>query len=220
MEISAADETSGGGKSFNAIPELTSLALQNDDFNGEGQTLNGAVPLYNSTWTIGGMIRRGITIAALAAAAGAAWAISRKNSRGQEPAAQQPELPDSQVLTKYGILEGADEGSHFEFRGVPYAMPPVGELRWKAPQPPERWEGVRKAEVFSARCPQGYVDEQQKQPVPEGRIDYHREFYSNPEFDRADSEDCLYLNIWMPKGAKGRKLPVAVWIHGGAFDHE
>jgi len=165
------------------------------------------------------MIRRGITIAALAAAAGAAWAISRKNSRGQEPAAQQPELPDSQVLTKYGILEGADEGSHFEFRGVPYAMPPVGELRWKAPQPPERWEGVRKAEVFSARCPQGYVDEQQKQPVPEGRIDYHREFYSNPEFDRADSEDCLYLNIWMPKGAKGRKLPVAVWIHGGAFDH-
>lgn len=56
MEISAADETSGGGKSFNAIPELTSLALQNDDFNGEEQTLNGAVPLYNSTWTIGGMV--------------------------------------------------------------------------------------------------------------------------------------------------------------------
>lgn len=165
------------------------------------------------------MSRRGLGIAVLAAAAGAAWALSRRTSRQTAPEEKQPELPESQVRTAYGILEGVDQGSHYEYRGVPFAEPPVGDLRWRAPQPPKCWEGVRKADCFPPRCPQGFVDEQQKQPVAEGRIDYHREFYSNPEFDRPDSEDCLYLNLWVPKGAAGRKLPVAVWIHGGAFNH-
>ena len=95
------------------------------------------------------------------------------------------------------------------FKGVPYAAPPVGELRWKNPQPVVPWEGVLIADTFSPICPQ--------LGNPPGTF-YGDEFYWEgcPE----ESEDCLYLNIWAPAETLGKAdagLPVAMWVHGGAF---
>lgn len=94
------------------------------------------------------------------------------------------------------------------YAGIPYAAPPVGELRWKEPQAVIPWEGVRNMDKFPKVC---YQD-----PMPVGSF-YEKEFYQDglPEL----SEDCLYLNVWAPLEKEGKKLPVVMWIHGGAFDH-
>jgi para-nitrobenzyl esterase len=98
------------------------------------------------------------------------------------------------------------------FRGVPYAKPPLGPLRWKKPEKPAPWEGVREAKVFANR------------PVEEGGLPgtfYHKEFFSDEDFIPPASEDCLYLNIWAPADFDGvsgdKKYAAALWIHGGAF---
>lgn len=110
-----------------------------------------------------------------------------------------------------GQLEGcrsADQKSII-FKGVPYAEPPVGALRWKRPQPKTPWTGVRPAVEFSAKAHQADL-------TREGF--YAKEFYTDEKIER--SEDCLYLNIWAPADAQpGDKLPVFFWVHGGAFLH-
>lgn len=115
------------------------------------------------------------------------------------------------VNVREGQLEGclsADQKSVI-FKGVPYAEPPVGALRWKRPQPKTPWEGVRPAKVFSAKAHQADL-------TREGF--YAKEFYSDEKIER--SEDCLYLNVWTPADAEpGDRLPVFFWIHGGAFLH-
>lgn len=111
------------------------------------------------------------------------------------------------VETKYGKIEGVDQGNYIEFRGIPYAKPPVGELRFRAPEEPEAWTGVYEAKEFGSRC----VQEDFLQPP------WDKDFYSNPEFFRPVSEDCLYLHIWAPKESAEKKLPVAFWLHGGGF---
>lgn len=97
------------------------------------------------------------------------------------------------------------------YKGVPYAAAPVGDLRWKAPQPVVPWEGVKVADKWGAAA-------MQNSGKATGDF-YFKEFYAagDPEF----SEDCLYLNIWTPADAvaSDKKLPVAMWIHGGAYDH-
>lgn len=110
---------------------------------------------------------------------------------------------------KEGILEGvlSEDQKCVIFRGVPYAEPPVGALRWKRPQPKKPWNGVRKAKEFSAKAPQADL-------TKEGF--YAKEFYTDEKIRR--SEDCLYLNIWTA-AQKAEKLPVLFWIHGGAFLH-
>ena len=106
-----------------------------------------------------------------------------------------------QLKTANGILEGvvSADGKVRTFKGVPYAAPPIGPLRWKAPQPAAPWTGVRKSADYPPRCMQGPV-------------------YPDMVFNDAGlSEDCLYLNLWMPAVPAQPKLPVMVWVHGGGF---
>ena len=109
------------------------------------------------------------------------------------------------VETKYGKIEGVDHGWYTAYLGVPYAKAPVGELRWKAPEAPDQYDGVLKAVEFQAK------NWQREGSTPP----WDKDFYDDPAFSRKLSEDCLYLNIWAPKNAE--KCPVAFWIHGGAF---
>jgi len=103
------------------------------------------------------------------------------------------------VDTPAGKLQGIATGNVHAFKGIPYAAPPVGALRWKPPLPAARWKGVREASEFGAACIQ-----------PQGKPDSIY-FWSLP----ATSEDCLFLNVWAP--ADARKAPVFFWIHGGAL---
>ena len=94
-----------------------------------------------------------------------------------------------------GLIFGETDGKIRIFRGIPYAAPPVGALRWKAPQPPEPWTGIRQAVKFGPSCPQ---------PQESASSVY--------------SEDCLSLNVWTPAASPQAKLPVMFWIHGGGFN--
>lgn len=111
------------------------------------------------------------------------------------------------IMTKKGKIRGISGDGCVIFKGIPYAKPPIGELRWKAPEEPNAFEGIYEANHFSAKAQQD-----------EGGGDfYKKEFYENEEYSVPSSEDCLYLNIWTPEDCIGKRLPVAFWIHGGAF---
>ena len=112
-----------------------------------------------------------------------------------------------QVKTVKGLINGIKKDGYTLFLGVPYAKPPIGLLRWCAPQELDPWEGIYRADSFPNRSMQ------------EVRHDgfYDKEFYDQPQYQTPVSEDSLYLNIWTPAKAAGEKLPVAFWIHGGAF---
>jgi para-nitrobenzyl esterase len=133
-----------------------------------------------------------ISLGALAAGAAAAGAGAYASTA---PSAQQSARAGLVALTANGAVRGKAAGAMDEFLGIPYAAPPVGPLRWHPPQPAAPWAGIRAATAFAPHCPQ----------PPSG-------------FGVAStSENCLYLNVFTPPGARGGHLPVMVWIHGGSF---
>ncbi|HET7865209.1 MAG TPA: carboxylesterase family protein [Burkholderiaceae bacterium] len=97
------------------------------------------------------------------------------------------------VSTSTGIVEGVENANSYSFLGIPYAAPPVGALRWRAPAAATAWTDVRPAKAFGPHCAQ----------------------VTTPFGTASTSEDCLYLNVYTPKGSG--PFPVMVWIHGGAF---
>ncbi|MFD0794206.1 carboxylesterase/lipase family protein [Mucilaginibacter litoreus] len=105
-----------------------------------------------------------------------------------------------QIKTVNGMVEGVTEKSGVtSFKGIPFAQPPIGELRWKEPQPVNNWTGVRKCDAF------GYNGMQKK-------------VFGDMGFRSAGmSEDCLYLNVWVPEKPSKEKLPVLVYFYGGGF---
>jgi para-nitrobenzyl esterase len=110
------------------------------------------------------------------------------------------------VVTGSGPVSGVSsaDGAILAFKGIPYAAPPVGERRWRAPSPPTSWTAVRKADKYSASCMQHIVEE---------RKPWTHEFMAH----NAISEDCLYLNVWTPAKGAADKLPVYFWIYGGGY---
>src|SRR5258706_4167828 len=102
------------------------------------------------------------------------------------------DVDDLKVTVDTGVVHGTKTGSVRQWLGIPYADQPIGDLRWRAPQPAPKWTGTLEANAYGNECPQTLS-------------------FAGP----SNTEDCLYLNVWSPTGA--HDLPVMVWVHGGAF---
>ena len=122
----------------------------------------------------------------------AANLVGCSDSSDSSPDAQSPPPLGVEVAIESGLIRGHDhpESLVWEWLGVPFAKPPIGDLRWRAPQQMDAWEGVRETTNFGNACPQ-----------PEGA-------------SVIGDEDCLHLNLWRPRSDE-RDLPVYVWVHGG-----
>jgi para-nitrobenzyl esterase len=144
----------------------------------------------------------GLVISLLAARVAPA---NEPTSPAQATAAS-PKSAGEPVKIDTGLVQGvaASEASDvIVFRGIPYAAPPVGDLRWRPPQPAKAWEGVRECAKFGAAAPQ--------------IVSPLLNSFPGMSLGAKTDEDCLYLNVWIPAHKSAEKLPVMVWVHGGGY---
>jgi para-nitrobenzyl esterase len=141
---------------------------------------------------------------AMTALAGAVLALSQADRPPAKPAADRTPTPEVRIDS--GALRGlviGDKKDVHVYKGIPYAAPPVGELRWKPPQPARAWSVVRDCFEFGAACPQ--------------RTSLLLSAFPEMSMGAPFSEDCLFVNVWTPAVRRAGKLPVLYWIHGGGF---
>ena len=131
--------------------------------------------------------------------------------------ARKPEQASAVVKVDSGQLQGVEADGVISFKGIPFAAPPVGELRWRPPQPAPKWTGVRQATEFGRNCMQGRMG-----PPPGARAGAPAAAAPGAPTAptpaaQGPSADCLYLNVWRPANPAARNLPVMVWFYGGGF---
>jgi para-nitrobenzyl esterase len=164
-------------------------------------------------WTVGALLLAIVAFVVFVENRGGHYPVYKASSFSHLTPPTAGTAPAGELLVQIGAgtLRGTQAGSAIAFRGIPYARPPIGELRWQPPQPPLPWQGVREARQPGSACTQ------RTSGLAPFFAPMARAYGSNFEQPPIQSsEDCLYLDVWVPEWPVKRALPVMVWLHGGS----